>query len=323
MIPYPNKYDCHILINMIPYFNEYDAIFQWLWCHTYMPHARTHGACVNTPNFDACVRATSDNFVACSTRCRFLCVLTLSHSASQPPNSLMPKDGACATRWPKSWESLALVLLLRKIEKICCVWQIRCLETDYWPRRRGRAGFGSMLNQFRRMGHYWTPRALGLPLPLEWALIFVFLFLAAAAGEWTVAVCMACPANTVLAPFRSIRQWIIVEWRQLLAWRQLQKAGLPSVLEPPGLDRGDGSRPDGITVFPFSGGRSLVWDCTCVDTLAKVHLNKSAMEAANSTEERKHVNTLLLQWHISLNQLQSKRWPGMSESVVWICSFRI
>ena len=44
--------------------------------------------------------------------------------------------------------------------------------------------------------------------------------------------------------------------------RALQKAGLPSVLEPPGLDRGDGSRPDGITFFPFSGGRSLVWDCT-------------------------------------------------------------
>ena len=70
----------------------------------------------------------------------------------------------------------------------------------------------------------------------------------------------------------------------------LQKAGLPSVLEPPGLDRGDGSRPDGITVFPFSGGRSLVWECTCVDTFAGVHLNRSAMEAgiaANSAEERK------------------------------------
>ena len=49
--------------------------------------------------------------------------------------------------------------------------------------------------------------------------------------------------------------------------RALQKAGLPSFLEPPGLDRGNGSHPDGITVFPFSGGRSLVWDCTCVDTL--------------------------------------------------------
>ena len=72
--------------------------------------------------------------------------------------------------------------------------------------------------------------------------------------------------------------------------RALHKAGLPSVLEPPGLDRGDGSRTDGITVFPFSGGRSLVWDCTCGDTFAGVHLNRSAMEAGtacNSAEERK------------------------------------
>ena len=65
---------------------------------------------------------------------------------------------------------------------------------------------------------------------------------------------------------------------------------MPSFLESPGLDRGDGSRPDSITVFPCSGGRSLFWDCTCVDTFAGVHLNRSAMEAskaANSTEERK------------------------------------
>ena len=56
---------------------------------------------------------------------------------------------------------------------------------------------------------------------------------------------------------------------------------------------GDGSRHDGITVFPFSGGRSLVWDCTCVDIFAGVHLNRSAMEtgtAANSAEERKRRN---------------------------------
>ena len=56
--------------------------------------------------------------------------------------------------------------------------------------------------------------------------------------------------------------------------RALHKAGLPSVLEHPGLDRGDGSRPDGIAVFPFSGGRSLVWDCTCVDIFAGLHLNR-------------------------------------------------
>ena len=72
--------------------------------------------------------------------------------------------------------------------------------------------------------------------------------------------------------------------------RTLQKAGLPPVLEPPGLDRGDRSRLDGITVFPFCGGMSLVWDCTCVDTFAGVHLNTSAMEAgtaANRAEDRK------------------------------------
>lgn len=72
--------------------------------------------------------------------------------------------------------------------------------------------------------------------------------------------------------------------------RALLKAGLPSVLEPSGMDRGDGSRPDGITVFPFSRGRSLVWDCTCVDTYAESHLNQSAVEAgsaARAAEDRK------------------------------------
>ena len=64
--------------------------------------------------------------------------------------------------------------------------------------------------------------------------------------------------------------------------RALQTAGMPSVLGPPGLDRGDESRPDVITVFPFSGGRSLVWDCTCVDTFAGVHMNRSAMEAGTA-----------------------------------------
>ena len=72
--------------------------------------------------------------------------------------------------------------------------------------------------------------------------------------------------------------------------RALQKAGLPSVLEPPGLDTGDGSRPDGITVFSFSGGWSFDWECTFVDTFAGVHLNRLAIEAGtsvNSEEERK------------------------------------
>ena len=60
---------------------------------------------------------------------------------------------------------------------------------------------GSMLCRFRRLGHFWTPRVLGLPLPLEWAPMFAFLILAAAAGGWTVGVCMVCPVDTVLAAF--------------------------------------------------------------------------------------------------------------------------
>ena len=50
--------------------------------------------------------------------------------------------------------------------------------------------------------------------------------------------------------------------------RALQKACLPSVLELPGLDRGDGSRPDGITVFPFRPVVVGVWfGIACVLTL--------------------------------------------------------
>ena len=48
--------------------------------------------------------------------------------------------------------------------------------------------------------------------------------------------------------------------------RSLQTAGVPSILEPVGIDRGDGKRPDGITIFPFSRGKCLCWDATCVYT---------------------------------------------------------
>ena len=46
-------------------------------------------------------------------------------------------------------------------------------------------------------------RVANWPSPSEWALMSVFLILAAA-GRWTVEVCMACPANTVLAAFQGI-----------------------------------------------------------------------------------------------------------------------
>ena len=54
--------------------------------------------------------------------------------------------------------------------------------------------------------------------------------------------------------------------------RGLSAAGIPSMLEPSGLDRGDGKRPDGITVCPYSRGRCLNWDAACVNSFASSNL---------------------------------------------------
>ena len=67
--------------------------------------------------------------------------------------------------------------------------------------------------------------------------------------------------------------------------RALQSAGVPSMLEPVGVDRGDGKRPDGITVFPYSNGRCLCWDATCVDTYAESHVNDSAVSAGSAAKK--------------------------------------
>ena len=57
-----------------------------------------------------------------------------------------------------------------------------------------------------------------------------------------------------------------------------------------GLDRGDGKRPDGITLFPFKSGKALIWDATCTDTFSAGNLLTSAAfpgSAARSAEESK------------------------------------
>ena len=72
--------------------------------------------------------------------------------------------------------------------------------------------------------------------------------------------------------------------------RGLGAAGFPSQLEPVGLDRGDGKRPDGITLFPFRSGKSLIWDATCTCTFSSGNLISSAINpgsAAASAEASK------------------------------------
>ena len=61
--------------------------------------------------------------------------------------------------------------------------------------------------------------------------------------------------------------------------RSLKAAGVPSILEPVGINRGDGKRPDGITLFPFSQGKALCWDATCVNTYANYAVNNTAVDA--------------------------------------------
>ena len=73
--------------------------------------------------------------------------------------------------------------------------------------------------------------------------------------------------------------------------RALQAAGVPSQLEPSGLSRDDGKRPDGATIIPFSKGKCLVWDVTCVNTLAASHIKSAASQAgapSEAAEVKKH-----------------------------------
>ena len=64
--------------------------------------------------------------------------------------------------------------------------------------------------------------------------------------------------------------------------RALKKTNTPAILEPPGLNRNDGRRPDGLTLYPFSRGKTLAWDATCVNTFANSSINYTATEAGHA-----------------------------------------
>ena len=66
--------------------------------------------------------------------------------------------------------------------------------------------------------------------------------------------------------------------------RALASADVPSILEPAGLTRRDGKRPDGLTLIPWKEGRCLVWDFTCSDTVAQSHLQGTARAAGAAAE---------------------------------------
>jgi hypothetical protein len=72
--------------------------------------------------------------------------------------------------------------------------------------------------------------------------------------------------------------------------RALVSAGVPAILEPSGVCRNDGKRPDGMSLIPWRSGKAMVWDATCVDTLATSHLLSTAYQkgaAAIKAEQKK------------------------------------
>ena len=72
--------------------------------------------------------------------------------------------------------------------------------------------------------------------------------------------------------------------------KALVSAKIPSQLEPAGLLRSDGKRPDGMTIVPWSCGQLLVWDATCPDTLATSYRGQATTAAgkvAAAAEDRK------------------------------------
>ena len=65
----------------------------------------------------------------------------------------------------------------------------------------------------------------------------------------------------------------------------LNKAGFSSQLEPVGLDREDGKRPDGLTIFPYKAGKCLIWDATCSDSFSPSHLLQSVANPSWASQQ--------------------------------------
>ena len=64
--------------------------------------------------------------------------------------------------------------------------------------------------------------------------------------------------------------------------RALKASDTPATLEPLGLNRENGLRPDGVTINPFSRGKPLSWDATCVNTFAESSIYGNAIEAGHA-----------------------------------------
>ena len=73
--------------------------------------------------------------------------------------------------------------------------------------------------------------------------------------------------------------------------RALESAKVPCHLEPTGLFRSDGKRPDGASIVPWKCGKVLVWDATCLDTLAPLHSSLAVREVGAVAADAEYKKT--------------------------------
>jgi hypothetical protein len=63
-----------------------------------------------------------------------------------------------------------------------------------------------------------------------------------------------------------------------------RRAQITATVEPTGLNRTDGKRPDGVTTMPFTNGKRVIWDVTCPDTFAMSNVSKARAEVGRVAE---------------------------------------
>ncbi len=93
--------------------------------------------------------------------------------------------------------------------------------------------------------------------------------------------------------------------------RALSSAKIPSRLEPTGLVRSDGRRPDGVTLAPWKSGRLLVWDATCPDTFTPSYRTDATQHQGEWLPQQRRENKInIVAFHpdISFLHLQSRPW---------------
>jgi len=106
-----------------------------------------------------------------------------------------------------------------------------------------------------------------------WVVQFARLTPAPAASWWILSASTRCPVRKSQASSKP--------WLNDLINRALIRAETPAVMEPHGLSRDDGKRPDDLTLVPWQSGRSATWDVTVAHTLATPYVSQNELQAGS------------------------------------------